>query len=106
MVYTAFALSTSLPALLVWFLVYGLYFGLTEGSERALVADLAPVRRRGLAFGLYQAVQGLGALAASVVFGVVWTMFGPSAAFGLGASLALVSTLLLFLVMPREVRYT
>ena len=71
-VYAGFALSDTLPALLTWFLVYGFYFGFAEGTEKALVADLAPAERRGFAFGIYNAVQGLGALAASVVFGLIW----------------------------------
>src|SRR5205085_545754 len=41
-VYTGFAFSTSLTALLTWFIVYGFYFGFAEGAEKALVADLAP----------------------------------------------------------------
>jgi MFS family permease len=99
-VYVGFAVSASLPVLLGWFLVYGFYFGFAEGTEKALVADLAPASRRGFAFGLYTAVQGLGALAASVLFGVVWKAFGAAAAFGLGAALALAATGLLFVVIP------
>lgn len=99
-VYAGFAASSSLPVLLAWFLAYGFYFGFTEGTEKALVADLAPASRRGVAFGIYNAVQGLGALAASVIFGVIWTAVGPSAAFGFGAALALVSTALLFATIP------
>jgi MFS family permease len=99
-VYVGFAVSASLPALLGWFLMYGFYFGFTEGTEKALVADLAPASRRGFAFGLYTAVQGLGALGASVLFGVIWKVFGPAAAFGMGAALALSATGLLFVVMP------
>jgi MFS family permease len=101
-VYAGFAMSASLPALLMWFLVYGFYFGLTEGTEKALVADLAPASRRGLAFGIYNAVVGIGALAASVVFGIIWTAAGPGAAFGFGAVLAVASTTLLFIVQPPQ----
>src|SRR5439155_19230163 len=100
-VYGGFALSTSLTALLAWFMVYGFYFGFAEGTEKALVADLAPAARSGTAFGIYNAVSGLGALTASIVFGVIWTWYGPAAAFGLGASLALIATGLLFVVVPR-----
>jgi MFS family permease len=103
-VYAGFAVSTSLAALLSWFLLYGLYFGLAEGTERALVADLAPESRRGYAFGIYNAVLGLGALAASVMFGAIWTAFSPAAAFGVGAGLALASSALLFIVMPSPAR--
>jgi MFS family permease len=102
-VYGGFALSARLPALLFWFLVYGFYFGFAEGTEKALVADLAPASRRGTAFGIYNAVQGLGALAASVLFGAIWTWYGAAAAFGLGAGLALVATALLVLVVPGRV---
>ena len=103
-VYLGFAISTSLSALIAWFLLYGFYFGFAEGTEKALVADLAPVERRGYAFGIYNAVQGLGALAASVVFGVVWKVYGASAAFGLGAALAIVATALLWIFVRAPIR--
>lgn len=77
------------------FALYGLFFGLTEGVEKALIADLAPPRLRGSAFGLYHLTVGLGALPASVLFGAAWELYGSAAAFGLGAALALVAALLL-----------
>jgi MFS family permease len=95
-VYAGFAISGRLAALVAWFLLYGFYFGFAEGTEKALVADLAPPDRRGFAFGVYNAVQGLGSLAASVVFGLVWKWYGAAAAFGLGAALALTASTLLF----------
>jgi MFS family permease len=98
-VYAGFALAENLIALLAWFLLYGLYFGLTEGTEKALVADLAPASRRGFAFGVYNAVLGAGGLLASVLFGVLWTTFSPPIAFGAGAALALAATALLFVVL-------
>jgi MFS family permease len=75
----------------IWglFLIYGLYFGLTEGVEKALIADLAPERLRGSAFGLYHLAIGVGALPASLLFGWVWERFGDPAAFGMGGVLAL-----------------
>ena len=100
-VYAGFAVSTSLAALLPLFLVYGLYFGLTEGTEKALVADFAPPLRRGFAFGIYNAVLGLGQLAASILFGLLWTTFGPAVAFSAGAALALLSIALLLIVVRR-----
>jgi MFS family permease len=99
-VYAGFAVSTTLPALLVWFMIYGCYFGFAEGTEKALVADLAPASRRGMAFGLFNAVSGLGGLAASLIFGVIWSAYGAPAAFGVGAALALAATVALLLVIP------
>jgi MFS family permease len=98
-VYAGFAISSSLVALLAWFLVYGFYFGFAEGTEKAFVADMAPASRRGTAFGIYNSVTGLGALAASIVFGILWTAYGAPVAFGVGAALALLSTALLFVAI-------
>ena len=58
---------------------------------QALVADLTPIALQGTAFGWYNAVLGIGALGASVGFGVIWETFGPRAAFLTGAALALVA---------------
>ena len=84
------------------FLLYGLYFGLTEGVEKAWVADLTPPHARGTAFGLYNAALGIGALAASILFGVIWTRVSPSAAFYTGAALASLATALLFLLITPQ----
>lgn len=99
-VYAGFAVSTTYVTLVVWFLVYGLYFGLTEGVERALVADLVPSTTRGSAFGAYNAVVGIGALLASLLFGALWETFGAATAFGAGASLALLASILLYVMVP------
>ncbi|HEY2293039.1 MAG TPA: MFS transporter [Thermoanaerobaculia bacterium] len=71
------------------FAVYGVYFGLTEGVEKALVADLVPQDRRGAAFGWYNLAIGIGALPASLLFGALWDRWGSATAFNLGALLAL-----------------
>ena len=88
-VYLGFALATAAWQAWALFGVYGIFFGLTEGAERALIADLVPVDRRGTAFGWYNLAIGLGALPASIVFGWVWNRSGAPAAFTMGASLAL-----------------
>ncbi|MEP6618589.1 MAG: MFS transporter [bacterium] len=99
-----FAFSRAGAAWQAWalFAVYGIFFGLTEGSERALVADLVSPERRGTAFGWYNLAIGLGALPASLLFGFVWDRSGSSAAFVMGASFALAAAVGLMLVMPRR----
>lgn len=94
-VYVGFAVSSALVPLLLWFALYGVHFALVEGSEKALIADLTPKAFHGSAFGWYNAVLGLGALAASVLFGVLWEWFGPAAAFLTGAALAVTASALL-----------
>ena len=98
LVYVGFAASTSAAAFIGWFLIYGVYFALTEGAEKALVADLAPADRHGTAFGLYNAALGVGTLTASVMFGVLYERFGPATAFTTGAALAALAAVLLLMV--------
>jgi MFS family permease len=101
-VYGAFAVTDSASMLVIVFLVYGLYFGLTEGVEKAWVADLAPAGGRGNAFGIYNALIGVGALGASLLFGYVWTRVSPHAAFYTGAGFALAATALLYLTFSPD----
>ena len=96
LVYGAFGAFENIAVVVAAFLTYGLYFGLTEGVEKAWVADLAPAEMRGTAFGIYNAVLGFGSLAASLLFGAIWTRVSPPAAFYTGAALAGVATVLLY----------
>ena len=82
---------------MIWALliVYGAYYGMTEGAEKALVADYVPSAQRGRAFGLYHGVVGLAALPASLMFGVFWVELGPERAFTIGAALAFAAMALL-----------
>ncbi len=88
----------------VWALmiVYALHFSLTEGTEKALVADLVPAARRGTAYGWYNFTIGMAALPASLVFGLVWDRWSPSAAFGMGAALSVVALAGLLVLVPSK----
>jgi len=94
-VYGGFALLDDPRALAATFLAYGLYSGLTEGAERALVGDLVARDRRGAAFGVYNAALGVTALPASAIMGAIWQAHGKVAAFGFGAAMAALGTLVL-----------
>src|SRR5688500_15221523 len=99
-VYFAFGRATAVWQIWALFAIYGVYFGLTEGTEKALVADLVPASARGTAFGGFNLAVSLGALPASVIFGLWWDRVGPRAAFDFGATMALIATLALVLVLP------
>jgi len=73
---------------------------MTEGTEKALVADVVPTIRRGAAFGWYNLAIGLGALPASLIFGRIWDTWGSQSAFAFGATLALVAAILMAVVAP------
>ncbi|MEN9509502.1 MAG: hypothetical protein RLZZ621_2065 [Gemmatimonadota bacterium] len=87
--YAGFAFATSAWHGWALFAAYGVVFGLTEGTEKALVSSLVPAARRGAAFGWYHAAIGAAALPASLLFGSVWDAFGASTAFLVGSGLAL-----------------
>ena len=89
LVYLGFALATKTWHVWALFIVYGLYYGLTEGPERAFVADLVAEGERGRAFGWFHLCVGIGALPASLLFGLIWKWFNAPAAFVFGALMAM-----------------
>lgn len=99
-VYFAFGWATAAWHAWALFAAYGIFYGMTEGTEKALVADLVPRARRGAAFGWYNLAIGLGALPASLVFGAIWDRSGAPTAFAFGATLALVAAILMALMVP------
>lgn len=100
--YAGFAFATRTWHVWALFLVYGLFYGLTEAPEKVLVAKLAPAEARGLAFGTYHFAVGIAALPASLLFGVLWQRFGPETAFLTGAGLALAASVALPVAVRRE----
>jgi MFS family permease len=98
LVYYGFARAES--SLHAWLLFgcYGVFFGLTEGVEKAMVVDLVGAGVRGRAFGWFHLTIGLTALPASILFGAIWDRMGPATAFGFGAlcSIAAAGLLLVF----------
>jgi MFS family permease len=75
-VYGLFGVATEVWQIWALFAGYGLYHGLTEGAEKALVADLAPPELKGSAFGMYHAICGMVALPASLGTGFLWQHLG------------------------------
>ncbi len=102
--YAGFALATRPWHAWALFGVYGLFYGLTEPTEKALVAGLAPSSARARAFGAYHFAIGIAALPASLLFGAVWELWSPAVAFLLGAALAILAALLLPLAVRQAER--
>ncbi|MEO8586543.1 MAG: MFS transporter [Acidobacteriota bacterium] len=100
--YAGFALVTSTAALVALVGIYSLYYALSEGTEKALVADLVPAEQRGRAFGWMNGLIGFAALPASVGFGFLWQYAGSRTAFLTGAAIAGIAAAgLLVLRLPR-----
>ncbi len=94
-VYLAFALATTTWQAWAFFLVYALFYGLTEPAEKTLVANLVGGERKGLAYGWYNFAIGVATLPSSLIFGALYQVYGALAAFGWGAGLALAAVAIL-----------
>lgn len=104
-VYAGFAAADSGWMMWPLFVLYGLHAGLTEGAERAMVAELVGPEARGRAFGAFHLAVGLGALPASLLTGLLWKWHGPTLAFAVGAGFAALAALVLW-AWPGLVRGT
>jgi len=83
------ALAGSLTGVLLGVGLWGLHMGLTQGLFAAMVADAAPERLRGTAFGVFNFALGLALLAASLLAGALWQRVGPAATFLAGTAITL-----------------
>ncbi len=80
----------------VWalFIVYSLFYALTEPAEKTLVAEMSTPGTKGLAFGWFHFVLGIMILPANLLFGWLYDHYGPAAALVMSAGFAFVAVLL------------
>lgn len=81
-----FSFRPTLPVTVTLFALYGLFYALTEGSGRALIADLVPQESRGSAYAIFHTVMGLCVIAGGYGLGRAWDSVSPSFAFQIGAT--------------------
>jgi MFS family permease len=101
-VYAGFAFVTNTYSVWVLFLIYGIYFGLVEGAEKALVADLVRPEQRGTAYGLYNLAFGITVFPASLLMGIIWDWKGPATAFLVSAVLGATAAILLLIFVQQR----
>jgi len=107
--YLGLAVARSAVHIIILYVLYGAYYGLSYGTAKAMVADLVPPESRGMAFGTYNGVLGLTDLPASLIAGIMWSGvgswkgFGPSAPFFFGAAMASLALLLFAFWKPSAV---
>jgi len=95
LVYLGFAVLQGAAAVWLLFVIYGLYYTLTQGTQKALAADLAHPDRRGTEIGIFHFLVGVAALPASLIAGWLYSHVAPSAPFVVGACTATAAALLL-----------
>lgn len=80
--------STTIVSMVGLTLLYGLYYGFTEGSAKAFVSDIVPISKKGTAYGLYNMTVGITVFFASLLAGILWQTVAPSAVFYFGSVMA------------------
>jgi MFS family permease len=86
-VYLGFAAAVQAWQAVTLFMVYAVFYALTEPAEKTIVTQLVPAEQKGRAFGWFHLCIGLAALPANLMFGTLYVVH-PFLAFGLGALLA------------------
>ena len=87
----ALALLPSIAGVALGVALWGLHMGFTQGLFATLVADASPPELRGTAYGYYNLLTGVTMLAASIIAGLLWDAYGPTATFLAGAAFTLLA---------------
>ena len=93
---------TGISSLLVFFILYGLFFSIVDGVQRAFVVDLAPNHLKATALGTFHTAIGLVALPGGFIAGLLWDKISPQTTFLYGLSLSIVA-LILFMFVKNNV---
>jgi MFS family permease len=99
--YLVMGSATSTAVFAVTFAVYGAFYGLTDGVEKALLADLLSPRKRGLGYGAFQMTLAAVAIPANILTGYISTTVGLGSALILSAAFSLAGVVILVLILPR-----
>jgi len=95
-----FAFADSPASFIILFCLYGLFYALVNGNQRAFASDLVPEELRGTALGTFHTFIGLAALPASLMAGGLW-LVDSSIAFIYGSILGFSAGILLKLCVKR-----
>ena len=77
---------------IVWiFVLYGVFYAMIDGVQRAFVVDLSPPDLKATALGTFHTATGLAALPAGVIAGLLWDTIGPEMVFAYGFVLSTVA---------------
>jgi len=86
--------TSSIYSLLLFFVIYGLFYAMIDGVQRAFVVDLAPEDLKATALGTFHTAIGSVALPGGYIAGLLWDRISPEATFIYGLTLAMVSIVL------------
>ena len=85
-------------AILVVFVIYGAFYAMIDGVQRAFVVDLSPPELKATALGTFHTAIGLVALPGGLIAGIMWDKISPEATFLFALALTICSLLLFMFV--------
>lgn len=94
--------STNSTLLIVSFFILGLFPAFTDGVQRSYAALITEEDKRGGAFGLFNAITGLGALGAGILGGYLWQHYSPTTALVVGGLSVILG---LFILIFSQIKY-
>lgn len=97
--YYGFGALETPGALWLLFILYGLFMGLTEGTQKAFLTTIIAPEFKATAFGAYATFVGLATFPASLIAGWLWDHVSPAATFYYGAATAGLAALLFAALM-------
>ena len=93
--------TSNIYSILLLFVIYGIFYAMIDGAQRAFVVDLAPEHLKATALGTFHAAIGLVALPGGYIAGLLWDKISPETTFIYGLTLAVISLVLLTFVKDK-----
>ena len=94
--------TSDIYSIILFFVVYGIFYAMIDGVQRAFVVDLAPEHLKATALGTFHTAIGFVALPGGFIAGMLWDKIGPEATFTYGLILAIISTVLFIFVRDKH----
>ncbi len=94
--------TSNIYSILLFFIIYGIFYAMIDGVQRAFVVDLAPQHLRATALGTFHTAIGLVALPGGFIAGSLWDKISPEATFVYGLTLTMVSLSLFTFIRGKQ----
>jgi len=95
---------SNIYGILLFFVIYGIFYAMIDGIQRAFIVDLAPKHLKATALGAFHTSIGLVALPGGLIAGLLWDIISPEATFVYGFALSIIS-MGLFIFVKSNTRY-
>ena len=93
--------TSNIYSILLLFVIYGIFYAMIDGAQRAFVVDLAPEHLKATALGTFHTAIGLVALPGGCIAGLLWDKISPETTFIYGLTLAVISLVLFTFVKDK-----